>query len=237
MRHMKLRFDEAYEVWFAKHLAESSGDRRDQLLRRRNQEKESGEDGAEKLFLRKLYWPLKGSLDKLIPEFEVIDGAGKVRFLDHAEVQYPKLLDYEVEGYGPHQKEASRWTFADDRRRTAALRLLGWESFHIAYSDIVQNPLASQQLLKRWLAQFEPKPQEVAWTEHLMRLALYHGEFTLGDVCRVLGVSAQPAREFIRKLISEGKVIAHSNGVKRIHCYKVSEECLRAAASEKIEFR
>jgi len=215
------RFDEAYAAWIAKHLSESSGDRRLQLERRLKEEAE-GDESAEKLFLRQVWWPVYGNLHVLIPELEVTDGLGKLRSLDHAIVQYPKLVDLEVDGYGPHQKNASRWTFADDRRRDAGLHMIGWDVLRFAYSDVKQYPLSCQQLLKSWMARYEPVPKEEAWTRHVVRLGTYHQEFTLDDAIRVLGVSDKPARDFLLRLVERGVVECCGVGRKRIRAFRLT---------------
>jgi len=206
-------------------LKESNGDRRLQLERRLNEEKSDGES-AEKLFLRNVWWPVYETLEDVIPEFEVMDGLGKVRSLDHAIVRYPKLVDLEVDGYGPHQKNASRWTFADDRRRDAGLRLIGWDILRFAYSDVKENPSACQYLLKAWMARYEPLTREEEWTMHVVRLGTYHSEFTLADVMQVLRVSEHLARAHLRTMMARRIVIQTNKGMKRIHCYSISEEYL-----------
>src|SRR5690606_1278637 len=94
-------FDRAYREWFEKHLHESAGDRRVQLERRWKEDRQ-GEEGGEKLFLRSVWWPVRGSFNDLIPEFEIVDKLGVTRFLDHAYMEHSTSHDFETDGYGPH---------------------------------------------------------------------------------------------------------------------------------------
>jgi len=230
-------FDEAHDAWFRTHLRESAGDRRLQLERRAAKESADGEECAEKRFLRDVWWPVYGELESLVPEYEVIDGLGKTRFLDHAFVRYPVLVDIEIDGYGTHQKDASRWTFADDRRRDAGLRMIGWDVLRFAFSDVREHPLACQQVLRRWMEAIKPRiSQKQEWVEHVVRLSIYNSPFSLVDVMELLRISEHPARRLLKELVLNQIILPAGSGEQRVRTYQKNENYLRGRKAQPIRF-
>jgi hypothetical protein len=233
---MAQSFDEAHDVWFEKHLRKSFGDRRLQLERRTLNEEETGEEAAEKKFLRDVWWPVYESLDLLIPEFEIVDGLGRTRYLDHAIVRYPMLVDLEVDGYGTHQKDASRWSFADDRRRDAGMRILGWDVLRFAFSDVLQHSLACQEVLKRWMESVTPKASLEGRIQKVIQLSRYEAMFTLGDVMELLHISEHPARKLLRKLVGMKVILPYGSGEQRLRAYQRNEAFFRGREPRKVKF-
>ncbi|WP_309118593.1 hypothetical protein [Paenibacillus sp.] len=230
-------FDEAYEVWFRKHLKESAGDRRLQLERRAAKADPNDQACAETRFLREVWWPVYGELESLIPEYEIVDGLGKTRYLDHAMIRYPVLADLEVDGYASHQKDASRWSFADDRRRDAGLRMLGWDVLRIAYSDVQAYPLACQQLLRRRMISIAPKAtQKQEWVERVIQYSIYHSPFTIKDVMALLRISENPARKLLRELVGKQLILSAGTGDKRVRFYQKNDHYLRGRNPQVIKF-
>ncbi|TLS53154.1 hypothetical protein FE782_07265 [Paenibacillus antri] len=237
MMEMERSFDEAYEVWFRKHLKESAGDRRLQLERRMSKGSPYDHECAETRFLRDIWWPVYGELESLIPEYEIVDGLGKSRYLDHAMIRYPVLADLEVDGYASHQKEASRWSFADDRRRDAGLRMLGWDVLRIAFSDMQAHPLACQQLLSRWMDSIKPKPTiNQEWKEHIIQYARYHSPFTISDIMQLLRTSEHTSRKLLKELLALQVLISAGTGDKRVTCYRLNEQYLQNRKPQLLKF-
>ncbi len=233
---MDQSFDKAHEAWFEKHYKASSGDRRLQLERRA-----SSEDGeevcAETRFLRDVWWPVFGDLEMLAPEYEVVDGLGKTRFPDHAIVRYPVLVDLEVDGYVSHQKEASRWSFADDRRRDAGLRILGWDVLRIALSDIRDHPYACQEMLRRWMEAVEPR--ETLKDEQLRRMisfGMFHSPFTLHDIMRLLRTTEYTSRKLLKELLDLQVLLSVGTGEERVTSYKLNEHIAKGLKPKFLKF-
>lgn len=55
-------FEEVYDQFIQRHLAGRTGERRGRL--------ERGHRHAESLFLKNVWWPLRGNLEHLHPEYE-----------------------------------------------------------------------------------------------------------------------------------------------------------------------
>jgi len=234
MLRAEISFDEAHEVWFRNHIKSSAGDRRLLLERRLST---SDEESAETRFLRDVWWPVYGELDSLIPEYEVVDGLGKTRYLDHAIVRYPVLVDLEVDGYSVHQKDGSRWSFADDRRRDAGLRMLGWNVFRVAHSDVRDHPYACREMLRRWMEALEPrKSLKEQQMEEVIRLGMYQSPFAIRDVMRLLRISENPARAILKELVSKRIILPAGTGDLRVRSYQISERYVKGRFSRFLKF-
>lgn len=220
-------FDRAYERWFRRHVNASVGERRRLLERRVEKEEKYGEDAAEKKFLRNVWWPLYGSLDRIVPEFEVVDFLGTTRFLDHAVIQYPLLADIEVDGYGPHLKNISRWDFANERRRDASLEILGWRVIRFSFDDVKDHPLDCQHLLRHWMERCFPGREEDDPEKRVIALGRYQEVIGLKDVTKVLGVSVPTARKLLRTLVLNHMLVPLGTGAKRVHFYRLNENAVR----------
>ncbi|WP_240689486.1 hypothetical protein [Ammoniphilus sp. YIM 78166] len=100
-----MNFEEQYARFLSDHQAARKGER----LRRLNE----GHASAEKLFLETVWWPLFHHFQYLHPEYEVDDFKDGKRYLDFAYLRQGIKICFEVDGYGPHLKNISRWQFAD----------------------------------------------------------------------------------------------------------------------------
>ncbi|MNI33641.1 hypothetical protein D3C73_876000 [compost metagenome] len=91
-------FEEAHLQFINGHLADRpAGERRGRL--------ERGHQHAEALFLRNVWWPLRGHFTALHPEYEVTDWRGRSYFADFAWLPgYVKLL-IEIKGYASHVRD------------------------------------------------------------------------------------------------------------------------------------
>lgn len=108
-----MAFAQVYDEFLAFHLKRRRGERRRRLR--------EGHGHAEKQFLEKVWWPAFQSFRGLHPEYEVIDFNGQRRYLDFAYLSADVKLALEIDGYGPHVTELSRWQFMNQLRRSALL--------------------------------------------------------------------------------------------------------------------
>lgn len=224
-----LAFDEAYEVWFQKHLSESTGERRRILEEQREKLQQDGEDSPVKLLLRNVWWPLFGNLDYLYPEYEVVDFLGRTRFLDIAYRPLPLLYNLEVDGYGPHLKDISRRGFSDERRRDSCLEILGWNIIRFSFDDVKLNARDCQHILQHWLGRWK----NVSGKERLVTsLSILEREIvkfalstnsvvSLSDVTMLGNVCDKTARKLMRVLVGKGVFRPLIENRKRIHLYKL----------------
>ncbi|WP_240041267.1 DNA-binding response regulator [Paenibacillus ginsengarvi] len=155
----------------------------------RYQEKRSGESGrrlqeglghAEKLFLGSVWWPAVGHFDHLHPEYEVYDFKDGTRFLDFAYLREPFQVCFELDGYGPHLRDTSRWQFADQLWRQNHLVIEGWKVIRFAYDDIQDKPRRCQQLIQQLLGKWfgddiRNSPKLTLKQREIIRFAIHAG--------------------------------------------------------------
>lgn len=124
-------FEEMMRQWREEHLTKRSGER----LRRLKK----GFDIPERMLLERVIYPIIGTLDYLHPEYEVCLEGESPMFLDLAYIQGGLKLDFELDGYGPHQRDVDRYRFARDRQRDLLLLSAGWRVMRFAYDDVAEN--------------------------------------------------------------------------------------------------
>lgn len=182
-------FTEAHEAFLTRHLSARKGLRRLQ----------EGHGISEKLFLEQVWWPAFGNFHHLHPEYEVFDFKDGSRFLDFAFIRPMFQLAIEIDGYGTHGRNLSRWQFSDQLLRQNHLVIDGWRVLRFAYDDVNERPRLCQQLLQqmlgRWLGDdravsgADPAEREVA--RLAMRLCR---PLTPGDVSKHLHIDVRVAR-------------------------------------------
>jgi hypothetical protein len=91
------------------------------------------------MLLERVIYPIIGTLDNLHPEYEVCLEGESPMFLDIAYMQGGLKLDFELDGYGPHQRDVDRYQFARDRQRDLLLMSAGWKVMRFAYDDVAEN--------------------------------------------------------------------------------------------------
>jgi len=218
-----MKFDAVFEKWFEAHVAESKGERR-----RRLKEKYGN---AEIAFLRNVWFPIFGSLDHLIPEHEVMDPTGRVRFMDNAYVYACCLWDLEVDGFGPHLRDIDRWKFADERRRDVIFQTMGWRIARFAYDDIIERPHECRRLLEAWIARFGPSTfvqERSPLCDTIVRRAMaLGGEVRPREARAWLGLSDKPTLAVLRRLVADGVLEPVPAGSLRVSLYRLRPEALR----------
>ncbi|WP_274364402.1 DNA-binding response regulator [Paenibacillus thermotolerans] len=219
-------FEEAYEAWFRKHLAESKGERRRMLEEQRKKSEEDGEDCPAKLLLRNVWWPLFGNLDHLYPEYEVVDFMGRTRFLDIAYRPVPLLCNLEVDGYGSHLRDISRRACSDERRRDPCLEILGWNVIRFSYDDVKNNPRDCQHILRHWLRRWSgsaPRTSVELQLYEIVKLAVAsNAPIRIKDVTNLLNITFKPAKSLLSQLVASNILVPASGGQSRIFSYKVN---------------
>ncbi|BBI32137.1 helix-turn-helix domain-containing protein [Cohnella abietis] len=133
------QFEAAFEVWTANQEKVSSGERKRRLLSEMNH--------AQKQFLVKVWWPIFHSFNGLMAEFEVRDFKDGYRYLDFAWFLAGGQIAIEIDGFGPHWRNADRWQFADHLQRQNHLIFDDWIVIRFSYDDIMEHPRRCQQLL------------------------------------------------------------------------------------------
>ncbi|WP_178075125.1 helix-turn-helix domain-containing protein [Paenibacillus albus] len=177
-------------------------------------------DQAEKLFLKSVWWPAVGILDFLHPEYELQDLKGGARFADFAYMPpLPYRLLIEIDGFGPHWRDVSRWRFADDLQRQNHLLIDGWHLLRFAYDDISEKPRRCQQTLLMALAKWGGITRGLETNLDVYERALLHlmqqhwGEITPRVAAEELGISKRRVYEGLKSLVKRG-ILSPETSVK-----------------------
>jgi hypothetical protein len=212
-----MRFEEEYQNFMNTHLLAKSGE---QL--RRLQE---GHNHAEMLFLKQVWWPIFYHFKYLHPEYEVDDYKDGKRYLDFAYIRPAIRLCFEVDGYGPHLKNISRWQFSDNLERQNQLVIDGWTVIRFSYDQVKEQPRRCQQIVQqvigRWLGD-ELDPTALSFPEkEVIRLAIRKGEaISPKEVGEYLRLSDKTVKKVLSQLV-EKKMLIPASGVMRVRAYQL----------------
>ncbi|WP_083676527.1 DNA-binding response regulator [Paenibacillus sp. FSL H8-0548] len=220
-----LLVEQAYKNWIITHieLREADSERRRRLVDR--------DDHGEQLFATLIWWPILGSFEHLHPEYEVNDYRDGSRFLDFTYIRSPHQISIEIDGYGPHQKHASRRKFSDDRFRQNQLILDDWIVVRFSYDDIRERPRQCQQFIQQLLGklygigrvdalelQLSATARELLrWAKRLEREATFGPK----DVEKQLRISHCTALKYLQLLLQH-KLIEQASGKQRIRSYRLT---------------
>lgn len=183
---------------------------------------------AERLFLQEVWWPAIGSFEYLHPEYEVSDFKDGTRFLDFAYIRFPLRICFEIDGYGPHSRDLSRWQFADQLMRQNHLIIDGWRVIRFSYDDIAEKPRRCQQLIQQLIGSWfgsGRQPAALTATEHkIVRYAIgRQAPFSPAEASAAAGVSERQTRTLLHRLLGSGVLVPVSGGM-RIRTYMLNED-------------
>jgi very-short-patch-repair endonuclease len=215
-------YESEHEKWYKDHCSRRKGER----LRRL----QHGHGHAERLFLQQVWYPAFRSFEQLHPEYEVNDFRDGRRYLDFAYIVRPLYLCLEIDGYGPHSRDADRRQFAEQLLRQNHLVVDGWRVLRFAYDDVRDKPRMCQQLIQqligRVLGQTAVSPQsgltpdEKEIVRHLLRK---QGPITPQEAAGLMQSGVKKARKSLRALVDRRLLTPDSGrgGRKRIHAYRL----------------
>lgn len=218
-------FEEAHRQFINGHLANRpAGERRGRL--------ERGHLHAEKLFLRNVWWPLKGEFSDLHPEYEVMDWRGRPYFADFAWLPgYIKLL-IEIKGYATHVREMDRTKYCNELNRETFLQAMGYHVISFAYDDVEQRPELCTTLLRMVLGRYQPSEAPVSrlrlMEQETIRLAMHFaGTLRPRDVRDHFGIDYKTAVRTLRSLADKGWLLPSNRGnQERIVRYELARGAL-----------
>jgi hypothetical protein len=211
-------FEKEYALFMQEHAEGRSGE----ALRRLQE----GHGHAERSFLELVWWPATGNFDDLHPEYEVHDFKDGTRYLDFAYLRFPMQICIEIDGYGPHSRDASRWQFADQLMRQNHLVIDGWRVIRFSYDDVVEKPRRCQQFIQQFLGVwFAEVPQQVSLSpkeQQIIRIMIRkQSVLTPLEVSEQIGITDRHARTLLQRLV-QAKVLLPASGDKRIRSYKLN---------------
>lgn len=212
-----MEFEEAYAELFDMHVTKRKGEGARRL--------QEGHGYAEKMFLENVWWPAFQHFHDLYPEYEVSDFKDGTRYLDFAYLRSGVRLAIEIDGYGPHLKNISRWQFSDQCRRQNDLVMDGWQVLRFTLDDVKESPRYCQQVLHQFMGRWFGDHRQLAeadWVEReVIRLFLREGKaISPADVCRYMGVERKTARKWLLSLAAKNW-IEPASGSERIRSYRL----------------
>lgn len=214
-----MEFEEEYQAFMKAHLQARTGER----LRRLQE----GHNHAEMLFLKQVWWPLFYHFKYLHPEYEVDDFKDGNRYLDFAYIRPAIQICFEVDGYGPHLKNISRWQFSDNLERQNQLVIDGWTVIRFSYDQVKEKPRRCQQIVQQVIGQRlgdEPNQTSLSFLEkEVVRFAIRKGEaITPIEVEKYLQLSDKPVKKVLSQLVNK-KMLFPASGTKRVRSYRLGD--------------
>lgn len=213
-------FEEEYQAFMNAHLQARTGER----LRRLQE----GHKQAEMLFLKQVWWPLFYQFKFLHPEYEVDDYKGSKRYLDFAYIRPDIRICLEVDGYGPHLKNISRWQFSDNLERQNQLVIDRWTVIRFSFDQVKENPRRCQQVVQqvivRWLSDELDQTSLSFLEKEVLRLVIRKGEdISPTEVKKYLKLSDKTVKKILSQLV-EKKMLTPASGTKRIRSYRLGDQ-------------
>jgi hypothetical protein len=213
-------FEEEYQTFINAHLQARNGER----LRRLQE----GHNQAEMLFLKQVWWPLFYHFRYLHPEYEVDDFKDGKRYLDFAYIRPAIRICLEIDGYGPHLKNISRWQFSDSLERQNQLVIDGWTVIRFSYDQVKEKPRRCQQIVQqvigRWLGD-ELDLISLSFVEkEVLRFVIRKGEaISPIEVEKYLKLSNKTVKKVLSKLVDK-KMLIPATGIMRIRSYRLGDQ-------------
>jgi len=213
-------FEEEYQAFINAHFQERNGER----LRRLQE----GHSQAEMLFLKQVWWPSFYHFRYLHPEFEINDFKDGKRYLDFAYIRPAIRICFEVDGYGPHLKNISRWQFSDNLERQNQLVIDGWTVIRFSYDQVKEKPRRCQQVVQqvigRWLGDGLDQTTLSYAEKEVLRLAIRTGKaISPIEVEKYLKLSDKTVKKLLTQLVNK-KMLIPASGIKRIRSYRLGDQ-------------
>ncbi|MEX1029893.1 MAG: DNA-binding response regulator [Paenibacillaceae bacterium] len=180
---------------------------------------------SERRFLEAIWWSAFGHFRHLFLEYEVRDFKEGTRYLDFAYIRGHFKACFEIDGYEPHCRNASRGQFTDNLRRQNDLIIDGWKIIRFSYDDIVHNPRICQrtiqQLLGRWLGEGSNPLRLTPEEKEIIRYAARTtGIITPFEIKDLIDVSSKYARKILHHMV-ERDILKPIGGRERIRGYEL----------------
>lgn len=217
-----MHFEQAYEKFMKSHIDRRAGERRGRLVSRNFH--------GEKLFLQNIWWALKGNLDDLHPEYEIMDWRGRSYFADFAwKPPSPVKLLIEIKSYSHHVRDLDRDGYCRELRRELFNQAMGYRVISFAYDDVEKHPEVCITLLRLYInTHFANESitslMNLAETE-IIRLSFRNARAIRPiDVVRHLKIDRRTAVNYLLVLCGKGwfNPIRGANG-KRIVRYELAK--------------
>jgi hypothetical protein len=212
-------FDDIYNEWLSKQIAEEKNPRRRELL-----QKGLGRGTIE--FLRSIWFPTFGNLDHLYPEYEVRDLNNGYRYLDLAYMPGGVKGCIEIHGYRSHARDIEAGRFKDLCIKQSLLVLDDWFFLPIAYLSIRDDPGVCKQLALSFAGKFLSiaVPSKLNWAEaETLRFARrIMRPFAPRELAIHLRLTDRHTRSVLLDLVNK-KLLVVASGNQRYRTYRLTE--------------
>jgi hypothetical protein len=213
-------FEEEYQVFLNAHSQVRTGER----LRRL----EEGHSQAEMLFLKQVWWPSYFHFRYLHPEYEVDDFKDGKRYLDFAYIRPAVRICFEIDGYGPHLKNISRWQFSDSLERQNQLVIDGWTVIRFSYDQVSEKPRRCQQIVQqvigRWLGDELDQTPLSFLEKEVLRLTIRKGEaISPIEIEKYLQLTDKTVKKVLSQLVDR-KMLIPASGNMRVRSYRLGDQ-------------
>jgi very-short-patch-repair endonuclease len=219
-----MTFKNAHDSFIHYHLSRRTGERRGRL--------ERGHGHAEKMFLSKIWWMLRGNLDDLHPEYEIIDWRGKSYFADFIWLPGFIKLIIEIKGFNSHVRDMDRQKYCNELNRETFLHAMGYQVISFPYDDVEKHPELCISLLRMVLSRYHPRQTPIARAQlaekEIIRLAIQLVQpIRPKDVEQHFEVNHRTAVMMLNKLCSKGWLTpAYSGSALRAVRYELARDIL-----------
>jgi very-short-patch-repair endonuclease len=212
-----MEFEVEFEAFIESHIKRRSGERRRRLR--------AGLGHAERRFLENVWFPTFKHFKSLHPEYEVNDYKDGYRYLDFAYIKPHFRMAIEIDGFGTHWRNITKWQFSDHCHRQNHLIIDGWNVIRIPYDDIEERPRlcqqSIQQMMGRWLGSDVLPDHATSIERDIIRLAVRVSRpITPRNVCEFLQISPDYAQKVLHTL-TEQEWLQPASGKVRIRSYRL----------------
>jgi len=139
-------YEMMFERWMAGHIQRATGERQRKL--------KEGLSFAELAFLRDVWYVAFRNFNFLHPQYEIRDFKDGIRFLDFACLKGGLRLAIEIDPFGTHARNLSRWEHDDQLDRHNDLVLDDWKVMRFSLDQIQKNQRKCQQKLQHGLGKW-----------------------------------------------------------------------------------
>lgn len=219
-----MNYEQNVEAFIQYHLTSRSGERKGRL--------ERGHRHAESLFLRNVWWPLRGDFHNLHPEYEVLDWRGRSYFADFAFLPGTVKLLLEIKGYAAHVKEMDRQKYSNELNRETFLCAMGYQVISFAYDDVEQRPdlciTLLRMVLSRYMTTGAPAGKVLLVEREIMRFVIHQaGAVRPLDIAEYVKMDVKTVRAILHKLCEKGWLnpVKRGEGVRKVR-YELARNVL-----------
>ena len=179
--------------------------------------------------LKSCFWSRCGGLYFTISSIFIqnMDFKDSKRYLDFAYIRPAIRICFEIDGFGPHLKNISRWQFSDNLERQNQLVIDGWTVIRFSYDQVNEKPRRCQQIVQQVIGQWlgdELDQTSLSFIEkEVLRLAIRKGEaISPKEVENYLRLSDKTVKKVLSQLV-DNKMLIPASGIKRIRSYRLGD--------------